>query len=51
MEEDLAAFRRTAAAKQQPIVEGTALPDLGKCKHYRKSRRWLRCSTAGPPKA
>ena len=42
MERDLATFRHKAAAKQQPIVEGTPLPDLGKCKHYRKSRRWLR---------
>ena len=45
MERDLAAFRQRVT--QRPITEGQPLPDLGKCKHFKKSRRWLRFSCCG----
>ena len=46
LEADLQAFRRRSV-KDQPIKEGMPLPDLGKCKHFKKSRRWLRFSCCG----
>jgi hypothetical protein len=45
LEKDLAAFRNKVT--QRPITEGQNLPDLGKCKHFKKSRRWLRFSCCG----
>lgn len=45
LERDLVVFRQKVP--QRPITPGQPLPDLGKCKHFRKSRRWLRFSCCG----
>jgi hypothetical protein len=45
IERDLQAFRRRVP--ERAITPGQPLPDLGKCKHFRKSRRWLRFSCCG----
>lgn len=51
-EEDLGSRLRRHRAASRPgdgpaIREGTALPDLGRCAHFRRSLRWIRFPCCG----